>query len=231
MTESALRWRVPRHVVAVKVASTAVFALSALWFSGDVARFSVAVGATLLAGAYAVRDLVAPIRLTADAEGVGVSRGFFGLRYVAWSEIARIRVDERRRFGATTKLLEIDVDYTLFLFSRHELGAEPDEVADALRELRDRVALPRRAAPLGWEDADGDLAGRRGRPEYSATARGGGDSRVVPSRAGDRAPADAGSPRGVRLAIGALAGDGGSGHRVSGPGRPGTVHFAQSGSR
>lgn len=140
MTETApLRWRVPRHVVAVKVASTAVFALSALWFSGDTTRFAVAVAATLLAGGYAVRDLVLPVRLTADAEGVGVSRGFFGLRYLPWDQVVRIRVDERRRFGATSRLLEIDVDYTLFLFSRHEIGADPQEVADTLHEMRDRV--------------------------------------------------------------------------------------------
>lgn len=140
MTETVpLRWRVPRHVVAVKVASTAVFALSALWFSGDTARFTVAAVATLLAGAYAVRDLVYPIRLTADAEGVGVSRGFFGLRYLTWDQIVRIRVDERRRFGATSRLLEIDVDYTLFLFSKHEIGADPQDVANTLHELRDRV--------------------------------------------------------------------------------------------
>lgn len=141
MTEPApLEWRVPRHVVAVKVASTAVFALSALWFSDDVARFAVAVAATLLAGGYAVRDLVLPVRLTADAEGVGVSRGFFGLRRLPWDQIVRIKVDERRRFGTVSRLLEIDVDYTLFLFSKHEIGADPAEVADTLRALRDRVS-------------------------------------------------------------------------------------------
>lgn len=134
-----LTWRVPRHVVAIKVAVTAVLALSALWFSYDTARFAVAAIATLVAAAYAVRDLVWPVRLAADAEGVGVSRGFFGLRFLTWDQIVRIRVDERRRFGTVTRLLEIDVDYTLFLFSRHELGADPQEVADTLHALRDRV--------------------------------------------------------------------------------------------
>lgn len=140
MTDEALHWRVPRYVVVVKVTATAVFALSALWFSGDMLRFVVAVVATVLSGAYAGRDLLAPVRLTADGEGLGVSRGFSGLHYLAWSDIVRIRVDERRRFGTATRLLEIDIDHTLFLFSRHELGAEPSDVAEALKTMKSRTA-------------------------------------------------------------------------------------------
>ncbi|HZE41628.1 MAG TPA: PH domain-containing protein [Stackebrandtia sp.] len=137
MTDQTRQWRVPRHVVVIKVAATAAFALAALWFSADVARFAIAVLATLVSAAYAVRDLIWPIRLTADAQGVGVSRGFMGLRHIAWGEIARIRVDERRRFGATTALLEIDIDYTLFLFSKHEIGEDPRAAAETLGAMRD----------------------------------------------------------------------------------------------
>ncbi|MGH8878332.1 MAG: PH domain-containing protein [Stackebrandtia sp.] len=137
--ETLLEWRVPRHIVAAKVALTAVFALSALWFSGDTPRFAVSVAATLVAGAYAVRDLVRPVRLTADSEGVGVSRGFLGPRYLSWNEIVRIRVDERRRLGTVIRLLEIDVDHTLFLYSRHEIGADPNDVAETLKRMRNHA--------------------------------------------------------------------------------------------
>ena len=126
-----------------KVAGTAVFALAALWFSSDQVRFVIALIAAALVGAYAVRDLLYPVRLTADTDGVGVSRGLFGMRHLDWGEIARIRVDERRRLGAVTALLEIDVDITLFLFSKHEIGADPHETAATLEELR-TTALARR---------------------------------------------------------------------------------------
>lgn len=141
------QWRVPRHVVAVKVAVTAAFALAALWFSSDGPRFIVAVLATVLIGSYAVRDLLYPVRLTVGPTGIGVSRGLIGLRHIEWGEIVRIRVDERRRLGAVTSLLEIDIDSTLFLFSRHEIGEDPHVTLKTLRRWR------REAMPTGAEDA------------------------------------------------------------------------------
>jgi hypothetical protein len=126
-------------VVAVKIAVTAAFALASLWFSSDSARFMVALAATGVVGCYAVRDLLYPVRLTAGPRGVGVSRGLIGLRHIEWGEIVRIRVDERRRFGAVTSLLEIDIDSTLYLFSRHEIGDDPVETAQLLRDWRARA--------------------------------------------------------------------------------------------
>ncbi|MGH8795177.1 MAG: PH domain-containing protein [Stackebrandtia sp.] len=129
-------WRVPRQIVAVKVAGTAAFALVALWFSDDEARFIVSALAAAVTGAYAVRDLLWPVRLTATGDGVGVSRGFLGRQHVDWGEIVRIRVDQRRRLGTEIALLEIDIDSTLFLFSRYEIGQDPHEAAAALSEMR-----------------------------------------------------------------------------------------------
>lgn len=129
-------WRVPRHMVVIKVVATAAFALVALWFGTDSVRFVVAALAAALVAAYALRDLIYPVRLAADSSGVTVFRGFLGRRQLQWGEIARIRVDRRKRLGSTTSLLEVDIDSTLFLFSKHELGAEPEEVADELRTLR-----------------------------------------------------------------------------------------------
>ena len=122
-----------------KVAGTALFALAALWFSSDGVRFVLALAAALPVGSFAVRDLLIPVRLAVDDEGVSVARGFFGLRHLAWGEIVRIRVDERRRFGTVSALLEIDVDTTIFLFGKHEIGADPRDVSETLNRWRSQT--------------------------------------------------------------------------------------------
>jgi len=93
---------------------------------------AVAVGLAL----WALRDLVAPIRLAADAEGVTVIEGFARRRWLPWAEIDRVRLDRRQRLGLTTEMLEIDADDALFLFSMHDLGADPHDVLAELEELR-----------------------------------------------------------------------------------------------
>jgi hypothetical protein len=95
---------------------------------------AVAIG---LAG-WALRDLVAPVRLAADTEGVTVMAGYARRRRVPWSAIERVRLDRRDRLGITSELLEIDADDALFLFSLHDLGADPHDVLPVLEELRAR---------------------------------------------------------------------------------------------
>lgn len=132
-------WRVPRKIVAVKVAATVAFALGALLYHDDLTRLIALIVAAVAAAAYAVRDVLAPVRLTADADGLGVSQGFLGRRHISWGEVERIRVDSRRRFGGEAALLEIDIDTTLFLFSRHELGEDPHQAALTLNDMRQRA--------------------------------------------------------------------------------------------
>ncbi|GIG64296.1 hypothetical protein Pen01_05910 [Phytomonospora endophytica] len=129
-------WRVPRPIIAVKLAGTAAFALVALWFSHDPSRLIVAALAALIVGAYAVRDLLSPVTLAVDAEGILIRRGFFGQRRILWGQIERIRVDSRRRLAGRSTLLEIDVGETIYFFSRYEIGAEPADVADELKAAR-----------------------------------------------------------------------------------------------
>ncbi len=93
---------------------------------------AVAIG---LAG-WALRDLVAPVRLAADTEGVTVMAGYARRRRVPWSAIERLRLDRRDRLGITSELLEIDADDALFLFSMHDLGADPRDVLPELEKLR-----------------------------------------------------------------------------------------------
>ena len=93
--------------------------------------------AVVLAG-WALRDLVAPVRLAADTEGVTVMAGYARRRRVPWSAIERLRLDRRDRLGITSELLEIDADDALLLFSMHDLGADPHDVLPVLEELRAR---------------------------------------------------------------------------------------------
>jgi hypothetical protein len=93
---------------------------------------AVALGLTL----WALRDLVAPVRLAADADGLTVIDGFARRRRLSWAEIDRVRLDRRERLGLTTALLEIDTDDALYLHSMHDLGADPHDVLAELEELR-----------------------------------------------------------------------------------------------
>jgi hypothetical protein len=92
----------------------------------------VAVGLT----AYGLRDVLAPVRLAADATGLDVTRGYAGRRHLDWSDVERVRVDERLRLGVRSQLLEIDADVELYLFSRFDLGTDPEDAAEAVLALR-----------------------------------------------------------------------------------------------
>ncbi|WP_329105990.1 PH domain-containing protein [Micromonospora sp. NBC_01699] len=128
------RWRVRPALPVLKLAgAVALVGLGLLLGGGD----PVPIGVSVLAGVgllgWAVRDLVAPVRLAVDPAGVTVIRGFAGQRRLAWSQVERIAVDSRPRLGLRTGTLELDAGDSLHFFSRYDLGAEPGEVANALR--------------------------------------------------------------------------------------------------
>ncbi|MFV2173285.1 PH domain-containing protein [Actinomadura sp. LOL_016] len=129
-------WRVPAAQVAVKwAAAAAVAVLAAL--SADDRQFLLLAGAAALGlAAVALRDVLAPVRVAADAAAVTVVAGYAGRRRIPWDEVAAVRVDERRRLLLHTRLLEIETADDLHLFSRFDLGTEVDDVAAALGELR-----------------------------------------------------------------------------------------------
>ena len=77
-----------------------------------------AVAAALFLAVWGLRDLIAPVRLSADAEGVTVVSGFAGRRRLPWAAIERITVDTRTRRGLRSETLEIDTGEAIHLFSR-----------------------------------------------------------------------------------------------------------------
>lgn len=133
-----LSWRVPRWLPLLKIGAAVVFALvGPLLSSGDtlivILAYVIAAGFAI----YASRDLVAPVRLRADPDGVTVVTGFGRNQRFAWADVDRIRMDSRRRlFGLTNTMLEIDADDRLFLYGRYDLDADSDDVVKTLNRLK-----------------------------------------------------------------------------------------------
>jgi hypothetical protein len=127
---------VDRRFLAAKVAGFVIFALVALGFHEDRSTVAFAGLAAVVIAVYAARDLVAPVRLAADREGVTVVSGYAGHHRLSWSEIERVRVDEHRRLGTRSNLLEIDIGERLYLLSTYDLNANPRDVLEVLDQLR-----------------------------------------------------------------------------------------------
>ena len=130
-------WRIrPVLPVTKLIGAVAIVVLVFAFGRGDPVQWFLAAAVGLGLAGWALRDLVAPVRLAADPDGVTVVVGFAGRRRLAWSEIERVRVDRRARAGVRTELLEVDAGDYLYLFSRYELGAEPEDVLASLQALR-----------------------------------------------------------------------------------------------
>ncbi|MDG4778187.1 PH domain-containing protein [Micromonospora sp. WMMD961] len=131
------QWRVPSSLPAAKLAGAVLLvALGLLFADGDPVRLVLAVLAAAALAGWAVRDVIAPVRLAVDPAGLTVIRGFAGRRLLPWSEIEAITVDRRPRLGLTSEVLEIDTGESLHLFGRFDLGTAPEEVATELRATR-----------------------------------------------------------------------------------------------
>jgi hypothetical protein len=133
---SSARWRVSAGYAALKCAVTVVLVVVAIFFAGDQRAFIAALVAAAVAGGYALRDLLAPVRLAADPEGITVISGYAGHRRLGWAQVERIRVDARSRAGLRTELLEIDTGDMLHLLSTYDLNARVADVADELLRIR-----------------------------------------------------------------------------------------------
>lgn len=125
-------------------------ALGAIGLGLAIAVVAVDTAGRLLLGAAAVlvlalvaRDVVLRPRLAAGPDGV-VVRTLGGRQALPWPAV-RVRVRATRRWGLRSRLLELDTAEgpedvgVLVLLGRRDLGADPEEVARALRELDPRI--------------------------------------------------------------------------------------------
>jgi hypothetical protein len=127
------RWS-PRPAVTAAAAGGAVVAVvlaAAADPAGRVLFGAAAIGLLALT----VADLVLRPRLAADPGGLQV-RTLAVRRRLLWSELQRVEVDERSRYGLTTRTLELDAGDTLVVLGRRALGTDPRDVADALARIR-----------------------------------------------------------------------------------------------
>jgi hypothetical protein len=132
-----MQWRIkPVLPVTKAMGVVAVLVLAAAFAGRDPVRWSLAAVLAVVLAIWAVRDLVAPVRLAADVGGITVITGFARRRHLPWAQIERVRVDVTSRRGLRSELLELDAGESIYLFSAHQLGALPDEVATALGALR-----------------------------------------------------------------------------------------------
>jgi hypothetical protein len=138
---SRREWRVPRKNPVIKGAAAVVFAAVAARYAGDAGRAGIATLAAVLLAAFALRDVLLPVRLAADSHGVTVVHGF-GRRDIPWAEVERVRVDARTRLGRRDEVLEVDTGESLYLFGAAELGADCDRVAATLVALRTGTPVP-----------------------------------------------------------------------------------------
>jgi len=132
-----MQWRIRPVLPVTKVVGAAAVVVLALAFAGrDPVRWVLAAVVAVALAGWALRDLVVPVRLAADREGVIVTTGFARRRRLTWAQIERVRVDRTGRRGLRGELLELDAGEAIYLFSAHELGALPEDVAAALADLR-----------------------------------------------------------------------------------------------
>jgi hypothetical protein len=134
---AAQPWRIKPVLPVTKLLGAVAVAVLVLAFGRrDPVQSFLVVAVALGLAIWALRDLIAPVRLAADPDGVTVVVGYAGRRRLAWSQIETVRVDRRDRLGVRAEMLELDAEDSLYLFSMHDLGAPPDEVLEALLALR-----------------------------------------------------------------------------------------------
>jgi PH (Pleckstrin Homology) domain-containing protein len=145
------RWRVPAGPAVAKFAFAALLALVAATSGAERERLVLAGVAAVALAAWGLRDVLAPVRLAADEEGVTVVTGYAGRRRIPWTDVERVGLGVHRSLGLRTEILEIDTGEALHLFSRHDLGAPCEEAERELTALR-RSAGEQHAQAEGEEE-------------------------------------------------------------------------------
>ncbi|HEX6498558.1 MAG TPA: PH domain-containing protein [Micromonosporaceae bacterium] len=132
----SVRWHVDRRLTWAKLAGLGVLVAIGVLATPDAPGLALLGVAALALAGYAIRDLVAPVRLAADRAGVTVVAGYGGHHRLEWSEITRVRVDRHTRFLSRSEFLEIETDERLYLLSGYDLGVPVDQAAATLAAIR-----------------------------------------------------------------------------------------------
>jgi hypothetical protein len=128
----------PRPAETAALAAVAV-AMAASLLVLDAPGRVLAGAAVALLVVVVAHDLWARPRLRAGPDGVEVRR-WTGRRHFPWP-LLRVQVRVMRRFGIRGRTLELDTaggpddESAVVVFGRRDLGADPEEVARALRAL------------------------------------------------------------------------------------------------
>ncbi|MFI5936224.1 PH domain-containing protein [Actinoplanes sp. NPDC051494] len=135
-----MQWRLKPALPVTKLIGAAALAALVVAFGGDdPIQWALALLAVAGLTGWALRDLIRPVRLVADPDGVTVVTGFATRRHLSWPAIERVRVDARAHRGIRSEYLEIDAGDSLHLLSQHELNADPAEVAATLARIREEA--------------------------------------------------------------------------------------------
>jgi hypothetical protein len=130
-------WAPKVELTALAWASAGLAAAWAAFTDDPPGRVLLGAVALMLAFAGLFGTVVRP-RLAADAEGVTV-RGLTGRRRYAWAEV-NVRLVRTRRLGRDVSTVELDAEAAeepgLVVLGRLDLGTDPEDVVDALLELR-----------------------------------------------------------------------------------------------
>lgn len=95
------------------------------------------IAAALLLAGLCLSDLLLRPRLAADPNGVTL-RSASGRVRLPWDRVDAVRAEAVARHGIRSVMLEIDAGDELYVFSRRQLGARPEDVAAAINALRPR---------------------------------------------------------------------------------------------
>ena len=132
-----MQWRVrPVLPVTKLIGAVAIVVLAIVFAEHDPIRWAIALVVAVGLAVWGLRDLLAPVRLAADASGVTVVAGFARRRHLPWSAVERVRVDRRTHRGLRSETLELDAGDAIYLFSANDLGALPEDVVVTLADLR-----------------------------------------------------------------------------------------------
>jgi len=134
-----VEWRVPRRATWGRFGGAAAVAALSL-FAVDLPQVIVALVAAAGLVAYAVRDLVAPVRLRLDPDGVVAVRGYAGRRAFPWSVIESVRLDSRLRLGIRAEAIELDAGDDILVFGATDLGVPVREAVRTVERFRARAA-------------------------------------------------------------------------------------------